>query len=107
MSSEGVKAAKNSVRVIASWCAERVCSKHVAVLIALEDGYYLSCRHFDQYLRRYVEFWGYFRERGEFHDQDEADRWAVEYFRRPMHQSFGVSMVECAPEFLAEMRQVA
>jgi hypothetical protein len=56
MSSEVVKAARNSgARVVAAWCAERNNSKHVAALIAVDEGYWLSCQHFDQERGRYVE----------------------------------------------------
>lgn len=87
-------------RVVATWCGVHMGNNYSAVLLALDDGYYASCRRWDHDKRRYVEFWGYFRERGEFHLQDEADRWAADYFELPVRQAFPSPVARCDPAML-------
>lgn len=89
-----------SVRVVAAWCAAQQSSSRVAVLLALDDGYYLSCRRLDPNSYRVEEFDCFFRERGNFRNQEEADKWAAMYFRVPVKQAFDVDMKECPIELL-------
>lgn len=77
---------------VAKWGSRHPGSHCEAVLFRMSDGYFLSIRRADRETGQLYEFANAWRERGEFHVQNEADTVAASYFDEVVRKECDVVM---------------